>query len=104
MSIDGTWNCTLNSSMGNQEVQMVLTSANGVVTGRLSAPIGEADVRDGKLNGDSARWKCSVTKPMSVTLAFDVKVSGDSISGSVKLGFFGKATLTGTRAQGITPA
>lgn len=97
MSIDGTWNCILHAPTGKQAVQIDLTSAGTQLTGKLSTPMGEAAVDDGKVHGDSASWKCSVTKPMSLTLGFDVKVNGDSLAGEVKLGMFGKCPLSGTR-------
>lgn len=98
MSIDGTWNCILNAPTGKQAVQIDLTSAGASLTGKMSTPLGEAAVDEGKVNGNTASWKCSVTKPVSLTLGFDVKVDGDSLAGEVKLGFFGKCSLTGTRA------
>ena len=43
-------------------------------------------------------WKASLTSPMPMTLEFSATVDGDSMSGNVKLGAFGNATFTGTRA------
>ncbi len=42
-------------------------------------------------------WTTKVTKPIALDLAFDVKVEGDTLSGSVKLGMFGNAGLAGQR-------
>lgn len=98
MSFDGTWNCVMNGPMGKQSVQVILTSAGNALSGKLSAPQGEEPIHDGKFSGDTATWKCSVKKPVTLTLEFNVRQSGDSLSGEVKLGLFGKCLLTGTRA------
>jgi carbon-monoxide dehydrogenase large subunit len=40
-----------------------------------------------------------VTKPMPVTLKYNVEVDGDRMAGKVKLGMMGTAKLTGERVQ-----
>jgi hypothetical protein len=39
-----------------------------------------------------------MTSPMPMKLEFAAEVDGDAISGTVKLGAFGNATFSGTRA------
>ena len=39
-----------------------------------------------------------MTSPMPMTLEFAATVDGDKISGNVKLGAFGNASFSGTRA------
>jgi hypothetical protein len=39
----------------------------------------------------------NLTNPVSVKLSFEVNVDGDKMTGSVKLGMFGKAALSGKR-------
>jgi len=39
-----------------------------------------------------------MTSPMPMTLEVSAAVDGDTIGGNVKLGAFGDATFTGTRA------
>jgi hypothetical protein len=98
MSFDGTWKCVMNTPMGKQEVQLTLASAGKRLSGTLSGPMGDAPVQDGQVDGDSATWKCPVTKPMALTLEFNAKASGDTLAGDIKLGMFGKAAFSGTRA------
>ena len=59
---------------------------------------GDIDIEDGTVDGDNLTWKASMTSPMPMTLEFTATVSGDEINGEVKLGAFGNATFTGTRA------
>ncbi|TNF88516.1 MAG: hypothetical protein EP301_04770 [Gammaproteobacteria bacterium] len=98
MSADGTWNTTINSPMGAQSGTMTLATDGGTLTGKLVSPQGEIDIEDGTVDGDNLAWKASMTSPMPMTLEFSATVNGDEISGDVKLGAFGNATFTGTRA------
>ena len=98
MSADGTWNTTINSPMGAQEGSMTLATDGGTLTGTLAGPQGEIEIEDGTVDGDNLAWKASMTSPMPMTLEFTATVNGDEISGDVKLGAFGNATFTGSRA------
>ncbi len=98
MSADGTWNTTMNTPMGAQNGTMTLSTEGGALSGKLVSPQGEIDLEDGTIDGDNLTWKANITSPMAMTLEFSAKVDGDSMSGDVKLGAFGNATFTGTRA------
>jgi hypothetical protein len=98
MSADGTWNTTMNTPMGAQNGTMTLSTDGGSLSGKLSGPQGEIDLEDGTVDGDSLTWKASITSPMAMTLEFSATLDGDEMSGDVKLGAFGNATFTGTRA------
>ena len=50
------------------------------------------------MDGNDISWKASITKPMPMTLEFFGTVDGDNLKGQVKLGMFGSAPFTGTRA------
>jgi hypothetical protein len=43
-------------------------------------------------------WKVAINDPMDMTLEFTGAVDGDQMSGSVKLGPFGDAQFSGSRA------
>ena len=98
MSADGTWNTTMNTPMGAQNATLTLASDGNALTGKMSGPQGEMELEDGAIDGETLTWKASITTPMAMTLEFTATVSGDEISGSVKLGAFGDATFSGTRA------
>lgn len=97
-SVDGTWNTTMNTPMGAQQGTLTLASNGAELTGKLAGPQGEIDIVDGKVDGNNATWKAKLTSPMPMTLEFDAQVNGDEIKGNVKLGAFGNATFSGTRA------
>jgi hypothetical protein len=99
MAVDGTWKLVVNTPMGAQESTLVISSDGATLTGTQNAGSGEGrPIDEGTVSGDDIAWKASITKPMPMTLEFSGTVSGDSISGQVKLGMFGSASFTGTRA------
>lgn len=98
MSADGTWNTVMNTPMGAQNGTMVLTTDGGTLTGKLSGPQGDIELQDGTVDGNALTWKADISQPMAMTLEFSATLDGDAISGDVKLGAFGNATFTGTRA------
>ena len=98
MSADGTWNTVMNTPMGAQNGTMTLTTDGGSLSGKLSGPQGDIDLADGTVDGNSLTWKADITSPMAMTLEFSATLDGDEMSGDVKLGSFGNATFTGTRA------
>jgi hypothetical protein len=98
MSADGTWNTTINTPMGAQQGTLTLSTDGGTLTGKMAGAQGEMELQDGTVDGDTLTWKADMTSPMPMTLEFSATVSGDEISGNVKLGAFGDATFTGTRA------
>ena len=98
MSADGTWNTTINTPMGPQNGQLTLSTEGGNLTGKMSGAQGEMDIQDGAIDGDTLTWKADITSPMAMTLEFTAAVEGEELKGSVKLGAFGNADFTGTRA------
>jgi hypothetical protein len=99
MAVDGTWKLIVNTPMGAQESTLTLSTAGGTLSGTQSAPNGGSkDIEDGSVSGNDVSWKASISKPMPMTLQFSGTVDGDTISGTVKLGMFGSAGFSGTRA------
>ena len=98
MIIDGTWNVTLQSPMGSQEGTLTLATDGDTLTGTMSGPQGAMDIEDGQVGDGSYSWKGNITSPMAITIESTATVDGDTITGESKLGAFGTATFTGTRA------
>ena len=98
MSADGTWNTTINTPMGAQNGTLTLSTEGGNLTGTMASPQGEMPIQDGGIDGETLSWKADITSPMAMTLEFSATVNGDEIGGNVKLGAFGNATFSGTRA------
>ncbi len=98
MAVDGNWNITMSTPMGDRQTTLSVKSAGGALTGTQEAEGNSVEIFDGKANGDDLFWKVSITSPMPLTLKFSGKVSGDSISGEMGLGPMGSFPFTGTRA------
>jgi hypothetical protein len=98
MAVDGNWNITMSTPMGDRDSTLSLKTASGALTGTQAAEGSSIEIFDGKANGDDVSWKVSITDPMPLTLEFTGKVSGDSIAGDVGIGPMGSFPFTGTRA------
>ena len=98
MSADGTWNVTLNTPMGPQAGTLELATEGNTLTGTMSGPQGSMELENGTADGDSLSWTVNMTQPMPITIEATATVDGDEISGEAKLGAFGTATFSGSRA------
>lgn len=94
----GQWSIVTKTPMGDQPATLKLEIDGDSITGTMTGAQGSVDLKDGKVeeNGEMT-WKASIPSP-PITLEFKATVEGDSISGDVKLGAFGNATFSGTRA------
>jgi hypothetical protein len=98
MAVDGTWNITMSTPMGERNAPLTLKNAGGALTGTMAAEGQSTEIFDGTTSGDDVAWKVSITNPMPLTLAFSGKVSGDSMSGEMGIGPMGSFPFTGTKA------
>ena len=98
MSADGTWNVTLNTPMGAQAGTLELATEGNTLTGTMSGPQGSMELENGTADGDSLSWTVNMTQPMPITIEATAAIDGDEISGEAKLGAFGTATFSGSRA------
>ena len=98
MAVDGNWNITMSTPMGERQATLTLKNAGGTLTGTQAADGNSGEIFDGSANGDDVAWKIAITDPMPLTLAFTGKVSGDSMSGEMGIGPMGSFPFTGTRA------
>lgn len=98
MAIDGKWNLTIQTPLGEQTSVLEVTSANGTLAGTQAGDQGAQPIENGTIDGDEASWSIDIVVPMPMTLTFSGAVSGDTLSGTVKLGAFGESTFSGVRA------
>jgi hypothetical protein len=98
MAVDGNWNITMSTPMGDRNTTLSLKNSGGKLTGTQGADGDSTEIFDGSANGDDVAWKVSITNPMPLTLEFTGKVSGDTISGEMGIGPMGSFPFKGTRA------
>jgi hypothetical protein len=98
MAVDGNWNLTMQTPMGERNATLNLKSAGGTLTGTQGADGNSTEIFDGTVSGNDVAWKVSITNPMPLTLEFKGAVAGDDISGEMGIGFMGNFPFAGKRA------
>ena len=98
MPVDGTWNLTMQTPMGERTSTVTLSSAGGTLTGTQSAEGESGPISDGTVSGDAARWSVAITNPMPLTLTFDGRLNGGEMSGDMTITGFGSWPFSGIRA------
>ncbi len=98
MSVDGTWDVKMETPLGTRAAVLTLKADGATLTGTMGGDGGTTDIYDGTANGNNITWKTDITDPMSLTLELSAAIDGDALTGSVVLGMFGNAPVTGTRA------
>ena len=91
------WDCITRAPFGEQASVLTIVRDGDRFTGRNVADIGELEVIDGRIDGDRLIWKMPTDKPMRMTLIGKATVEGDRLTGTVTMGAFGKAEMTGVR-------
>ena len=94
--IDGTYDCTVKSPLGDQKMTLTVKGEGSTFTGSVSGAMGSMDV-NGSVDGETIAWKQSMTVPMPMTLDCQATVEGDTLTGTVGAGAFGSFPLSGTR-------
>lgn len=97
-AIAGLWKMTLATPMGLQQFTGRLAASGEVLTGTLQSDIGTQGFT-GTITGNILKWDLKVSKPVPLTLKYDLRIEGDQLTGKVKMGIFGTAKLTGERVQ-----
>lgn len=96
--LDGDWNCTIDTPMGEQSFTLGVAVDGDRFSGRASGGMGSIEIPDGIVDGDRLAWAMSVAKPMSLKLTCDATIDGNDLTGKVGAGIFGTFTVTGKRA------
>jgi len=97
-TIDGTWKLVLATPLGPQTFNGRFRTEGSKVSGSLISDMGTENFQ-GLLDGNSLKFDLKVTKPMSLTLKYDILFDGDKLTGKVKMGIFGSAKLIGERIE-----
>lgn len=95
--VQGRWNITIKTPMGDKSGILDLKVDGPVLTGSLSDGEHYAEISHGRAEGNKLSWSAQITKPMRMSFKFTATVDADRISGAAKH-LLGKATFTGTRA------
>lgn len=97
MSAVGSWKLAAETPVGPQDMMLhILNDRDGTFAGQLESMMGTFDIA-GSAIAPALRWETSIKKPLPMTVKFDLMIDGDVISGTAKMGFMGKAKITGSR-------
>lgn len=91
------WDCVTRAPFGEQASVLTIIRDGDRFTGSNVADIGELEVVDGRVEGNRLIWKMPTEKPMRMTLVGKAIIAGDKMAGTVTMGAFGKAEMTGVR-------
>jgi hypothetical protein len=100
MAVDGTYDLTMQTPMGNRDVKLELQSSGSDLSGSFAGPQGNAPLT-GTVDGDAVAFSLTFTGAMGpMELKFEGKQEGDDkLAGTVQFGAFGSGPFTATRAQ-----
>lgn len=96
MALDGTYDVTVKSPLGEQKSVLVVKTEDDTFTGTNTGANGSFDI-SGTVRGDTLSWQQAITTPMPMTLDMTATIDGDTLTGSAKAGAFGSFAMTGTR-------
>lgn len=98
MPVAGTYDCVTKTPLGPQKGVLTVVPGEGdSFTGTISGDLGQMDIRNGRISGDTLIWQMKMTMPMPIDLDCSATVAGDALTGTVKAGMFGTMEITGTR-------
>ena len=99
MSVEGTYNTTVKSPMGDQKGTLTVNRGDGDSwTGTMAGGLGSMDITNGTVSGNTLHWTMDMTVPMPMKLTCEATVDGDTLTGKVNAGAFGDMPLSGERA------
>lgn len=96
-NIDGTWDLSLKSPMGEQKSVMRAQAEGDAFTGTVEANGQSIEAQNGQVTGDGATWTVRLTSPMPISLDAKVTIDGDEMTGTMTAGAFGSFPLIGKR-------
>ena len=97
MSVEGTWDLTISTPIGQIEAIVELRREQGVLTGSADGAGEQVPLHDIVLDGDHLTWRQAITKPLRLNLDFAVTVDGDHLTGTSKAGRLPSSKVVGQR-------
>jgi hypothetical protein len=97
--VAGTWKIVERAKTGDIDAQLVVTAKDGALAGTYSAVGQTGAIRDVTVDGNELHFVRHVSTPGGgeADMLYAATVDGDSISGIVDAGGFGKVPFSGKR-------
>ena len=98
MAIDGVYDITAETPLGEQSVKLTLKTNGDSLSGLVESVMGSSEFDGGKVNGDHVTLQMTISSPVGeIDLEYTGTVTGDDIAGEVKAGNFGTWPFKGKR-------
>jgi hypothetical protein len=97
VTIDGAWAVAIATPIGTQRVTLTFATTDGGLAGTATQGADVVPLIEPRLAGDRLTWTQHVTRPLRLTLRFEVVVAGDTMTGTAKAGLLPASRLTGQR-------
>ena len=77
---NGKWTAAITTQRGTQNTSFTFQVAGAAVTGKITTPRGDADITDGKVDGDTITFTQKVSmNGNDMTFTYTGKIDGDTI-------------------------
>jgi hypothetical protein len=103
MTPEGIWELAIATPVGRQEATLRLAWQGGALQGAVTSGDEVISLREVVLYGNRLTWSASMTKPIRLSLAFDVTINGDEMSGHAKAGLLPRSRVSGHRTGPVRP-
>ncbi|HZR23572.1 MAG TPA: hypothetical protein VFA59_08305 [Vicinamibacterales bacterium] len=95
--VTGEWEAQYQTPLGPQELKLYLAQEGPRITGHTTSEFGEFQIR-GTINGDEVKFSWTEADAgKNIVVAVTGKVSGDTISGTAKIGERGEGPFRAER-------
>lgn len=95
--ITGTWELRIHTPIGVQEVVLMLEREGDTLRGTATRGEDQVVLEDVAQEGARVRWQQQVTRPMKLTLRFEVVIEGDVMRGVARAGVLPSSRVSGER-------
>lgn len=102
--VAGRWDVVIATPLGKQSVTYDISVAEGAMTGTATQGTEVTPLIDLAASGNRFTWLQHVTRPMKLTLRFDVTIDGSTMTGTAKAGVLPASKLAGMRRHGAGTA
>lgn len=97
----GTWDLSISTPIGKIDAVVDLREDAGTWHGTAHGAGEVIPLGDLTLDRDRLTWTQSITKPLRLNLSFDVRLDGDTMTGTSKAGRLPASKVTGRRRPGL---
>lgn len=98
VDVTGRWDCKVVTPDGEQPFTLMLSQKEETLTGRMVSPMGEVEIRNGVVSGNTIQFMVSLPLgPQPVDLSFTGTVTGNSMEGNLDMGPMGQAGWSGEK-------